>query len=647
MPKVIAVVLSKRYGPVILMILVNLIISFITRLGLAIMAHHNLNGIIIFSFFTGMVFDITVAIFVTLPLAFYCWLQKDSIYRRKWQRLILYAFFITGLLFLILNAIGEFLFWDEFGSRYNFIAVDYLVYTNEVLNNILQSYNIPLIVAGLFLASTLLFLPLRKKIDLSLRTSMRFPERTQYFVLYILLAAAGYFFVNEKWKNVSDNRYVNELGGNGLFQFGYAFWHNELDYKTFYPTLSDSAAFSLLKAGLLMPNQTYNYKDSLFSIERTVRYDSPEKRLNVVLISIESMSASFLRHFGETKDITPHLDSLIGQSLFFENFYASGTRTVRGLEALSLAVPPTPGQSIIKRMPTGEGFFTLGYIFKARQYDTKYIYGGNAFFDNMGSFFSKNGYEVIDISDIKKDVTVHHETAWGVADEDLFTEALLQMDASSRAGKNFFDHIMTVSNHRPFTYPDGRIDIKSGSAQQREGAIKYTDWAIDNFLKRAAAKPWFSNTIFVIVADHCASAAGKTEVPVAGYHIPCWVYAPGLILPKIETKPTGQIDLAPTICGLLHLQYNSKFFGNDIYTVPAGEERLFVGTYQNIGFIKNNRMVVLSPQKKTDVFKVNLTTGQMEKQKDISDYQALINEAISNYQSASWLYNNHAMKYKD
>jgi phosphoglycerol transferase MdoB-like AlkP superfamily enzyme len=645
MPKAMSTVFSKRYGPVVLMILVNLVISFITRFGLALMAHNNLNGAVIFSFFTGMVFDIAVALFVTLPLVFYCWLQKDSVYRRKWQRIILYAFFILGILFLILNAIGEFLFWDEFSSRYNFIAVDYLIYTNEVLNNILQSYNIPLIAAGLLLASTLLFLLVRKKIDLSLRTPMRFPERTRYFVLYILLAGAGYFFVNEKWKNISENRYVNELAGNGLFGFGHAFWHNELDYKTFYPTVSDSAAFSLLKASLLMPNQTYTYKDSLFSIERTVRYDSPERRLNVVLISIESMSASFLRHFGETKNITPHLDSLIGQSLFFENFYASGTRTVRGLEALSLAVPPTPGQSIIKRMPTVENFFTIGQLFKARQYDTKYIYGGNAFFDNMGSFFGNNGYEVIDIRDIKKDVTIHHETAWGVADEDLFTEALLQMDASARAGKNFFNHIMTVSNHRPYTYPDGRIDIRSGGDQEREGAIKYTDWAIDNFLKRAAAKPWFGNTVFVIVADHCANAAGKTEVPIAGYHIPCWVYAPGLVQPKIETKPMGQIDLAPTICGLLRLQYSSKFFGNDIYTVPAGKERLFVGTYENIGFIENNTMVVLSPQKKTEVFKVNLTTGQMEKQDSISAYRGLINEAISNYQSASWLYNNNEMKY--
>jgi phosphoglycerol transferase MdoB-like AlkP superfamily enzyme len=143
---------------------------------------------------------------------------------------------------------------------------------------------------------------------------------------------------------------------------------------------------------------------------------------------------------------------LIDKSLFFEHFFASGTRTVRGLEALSLAIPPTPGQSIVKRMPTRKDMFTIGNVLKSKGYDTKFIYGGNAFFDNMGAFFGNNGYSIVDQSDIPKK-NIHHETAWGVADEDLFTQAITEMDKSYASGKLFFDHIMTVSNHRPYTSP--------------------------------------------------------------------------------------------------------------------------------------------------------------------------------------------------
>ncbi|HTE12468.1 MAG TPA: LTA synthase family protein, partial [Chitinophagaceae bacterium] len=286
-----------------------------------------------------------------------------------------------------------------------------------------------------------------------------------------------------------------------------------------------------------------------------------------------------------------------------------------------------------KRLPTREDMFSMGNVLKARGYDTKYIYGGNAFFDNMGAFFGDNGYTIVDQGDIPaKDI--HHETAWGVADEDLFTLAIKEMDKSYAAGKLFFDHIMTVSNHRPYTYPEGRIDIPP-SRQVREGAVKYTDWAINKFLQDAKTKPWFANTIFVIVADHCARVAGKMEIPVMDYHIPCWIYAPAIITPRIENKLTAQIDLAPTLLGLMNLNYTSKFYGYDMLKLEAGKERLFMGTYQNVAYARNNKMVVLSPQKKIEMFTVDFITGAQTK---IPLEDSLVNEAIAYYQTASYLF---------
>ncbi len=634
-------IFQQRYGPVILMALLVTVVSLLTRIVLVIYSFgeldYNIPGII-GSLLTGLFYDIIVASFFVLPLALYCWLMKDSLYRKRWQRVVLYLFFIIAIIIIVFNAIAEFVFWDEFKSRFNFIAVDYLVYTNEVMNNIIESYNMPLVIAGLLIAGALLFWPIRKWVDASLQTSMRFGKRSFYFLLYLLLPLAGYFLVGNGIKNISSNRFINELGGNGMYEFGHAFWHNELDYTVFYATNNDTATFTKLREMLQVKNGMFT-SDSIFSVERNITSDSAEKKLNVVLISIESLSAIYLEHFGNTQHITPVLDSLIGNSLFFDNFYASGTRTVRGLEALSLAFPPTPGQSIVKRIPTREDMFTMGTVLKSKGYDTRYIYGGNAFFDNMGAFFGGNGYTVIDQGDIPKNI-VHHETAWGVADEDMFTQALTEMDKSYASGKLFFDHIMTVSNHRPYTYPDGRIDIPS-SSQTREGAVKYTDWSIGDFLQRAKSKPWFDNTIFVIVADHCAKVAGKTEVPVLDYHIPCWIYSPKWVAPQLEKRMVGQIDLAPTILGLLNMQYKSKFYGYDVFQLESGRERLFMGTYQNIGYVRGDKMVVLSPQKKVEMFKVNFNTGAEEK---IPVDTSLLNEAIAYYQTASYLYKHNLYK---
>jgi phosphoglycerol transferase MdoB-like AlkP superfamily enzyme len=634
-------IFQHRFGPVFLMAVLVMGVSSLTRIGLIIYSFSELDNNffgIIGSLLSGIFYDLIVASFFVLPLALYCWLMKDSWYRTRWQKPILYFFFILAIIIIVFNAIAEFVFWDEFKSRFNFIAVDYLVYTNEVMNNIIESYNMPLVIGGLLVAGGLLFWPIHKLADASLKSSLRFKKRTVFFFIYLLFPLAGYFLVANTFKNISHNRYINELGGNGIYEFGHAFWHNELDFPTFYATRTDTACFATVRTLLQQKGAAFT-SDSLFSIERTITADSAEKKLNIVLISVESLSAVYLKHFGNTQNITPVLDSLIDNSLFFEHFFASGTRTVRGLEALSLAIPPTPGQSIVKRLPTREDMFTMGNVLKAKGYDTKYIYGGNAFFDNMGAFFGDNGYTVIDQSDIPKK-NIHHETAWGVADEDLFTQATAEMDKSYAAGKLFFNHIMTVSNHRPYTYPEGRIDIPP-SKQVREGAVKYTDWAIGKFLQDAKNKPWFAKTIFVIVADHCAKVAGKTEVPVMDYHIPCWIYAPGIVNARIENRLVGQIDLAPTILGLLNCNYKSKFYGYDVLKLEPGKERLFMGTYQNVAYARDNKMVVLSPQKKIEMFKVDFTSGTEIK---IPLEDSLVNEAIACYQTASYLFKHNLYK---
>lgn len=626
-------IFKHRFGPVAVVVLLVCVLSLITRIVLLIKSWPNLElnplsfaGIFIIGFF----YDLVVSSFFAIPVAFYCWLMKDSFYQRKWQRIPLFILFFIITLILVLNAGSEIVFWDEFNVRYNFIAVDYLIYTTEVLNNILESYNIPLIAGAVFLFTLLMLFLVRKKITASQLVSMRFGKRSAFFFSFLVISAAGYFLVNNRFKNTTNNNYVNELGGNGIYEFGTAFWNNEIDYNRFYATRNDTANFIILRKMLQAPNATFT-SDPL-SIERVIKNDSPEHKWNVVLVSVESFSGDYLRHFGNKENIAPFLDSLIPHSLFFENFYASGTRTVRGLEAISLAIPPTPGQSIVRRPDNGD-MFTMGNVLKQKGYDVNYIYGGNAFFDNMGKFFGGNGYAVLDKRDIP-DSLINHVTAWGVDDEGVFDYTLQQCDKSYKEGKLFFNHMMTVSNHRPYTYPDGRIDIPS-SSQSVQGGVKYTDYAINKFLKDAQQKPWFNNTVFVIVSDHCSKSAGKTDLPVTRYHIPCYIYAPALIKPAMEKRLTSQIDLAPTVLGLMNVNYTSRFLGYDIYKVPAERERVFISTYQDMGYLSNGKLVILSPQQKTEQFIPDFSTGAAVKT-TLND--SLVNAAIAWYQGANYLY---------
>ena len=632
-------VFKHRFAPVAVIVLLVCSLSFITRLALLIKSWANLElnplnfiGIFVIGFF----YDLVVSSFFAIPMALYCWIMKDSWYQKSWQRIPLFMLFFIITLILVLNAGSEIVFWDEFSVRYNFIAVDYLIYTTEVLGNIWESYNIPLIGSGVLMATAVILFLLRKKITESQQLSMRFAKRSKFFLLFLIAPLAAYFLVNNRIKNTGNNNYVNELGGNGIYEFGTAYWNNEIDYNRFYATRNDTANFKILRSLLQAPNATFT--NNPLSIERVIKNDSSEHKWNVVLISVESFSGDYLKHFGNKENISPFLDSLIPHSLFFENFYASGTRTVRGLEALSLGIPPTPGQSIVRR-PDNADLFTMGNVLKTKGYDVNYIYGGNAFFDNMGKYFGGNGYTVLDKRDIP-DSFINHTTAWGIDDEGVFNYTLQQCDKSFKDGTLFFNHMMTVSNHRPYTYPDGRIDIPS-AAQSIAGGVKYTDYAINKFLKDAAKKPWFNNTIFVIVADHCSKSAGKTDLPVNRYHIPCFIYAPALISPTIEQKLTSQIDLVPTVLGLLNLNYTSRFLGYDIYKLAAGRERAFISTYQDMGYVKEGKLVILSPQQKVEMFTTNYLTGSATK---ISSSDSLINEAIAWYQGANFLYKNGGYK---
>jgi phosphoglycerol transferase MdoB-like AlkP superfamily enzyme len=600
--------------------------------------------------FQGVIFDFGVAILISAIYSLYLLLLPQKWNNSRANRIITYAGFSLVLFLVLFSFFAEFTFWQEFESRFNFIAVDYLIYTYEVIHNINESYPLPLLIGGMLsLEGVILFLFTRGKIFAdSFQSNTAFLKRLLVTSSILLTACLYLFFVRNDQAETSNNRYHNELSKAGIYSFFAAYKNNEISYDHFYQLIDNNEAFLLTKNGLAESGVYFN--GPVNSIRRMIRSNSAIARPNVIMITIESFSADFMTAFGNKQQITPFLDSLAKENVLFTNMYATGTRTIRGMEALSLSIPPTPGSSIVRR-PGNSNLFTVGTIFKNEGYDRTFLYGGDGYFDNMNQYFGSNGFDVTDrgrkiaVGDsyetkrtIIRDSLVHFENAWGICDEDLYDAVINDADEKYSKHHPFYQFVMTTSNHRPYTYPAGKIDIPSGSG--REGAVKYTDYAISQFFRKIKNKPWYQSTVVILVADHCASSAGKDEIDISKYHIPCLVAnLPGKPKGKIE-KMCSQIDLYPTIFNLFGWKYESNFFGENVLGndyVP----RITLGTYQQLAYLRHDSLVVLGPRQSSETFIYSVANNQQVPKK-LPPY--IIKNAIAQYQTAYYLFKNGGLK---
>jgi len=553
---------------------------------------------------TGLAFDL-VTLALLLPAVL---LLESALGTRKQPARMRHAavLAVATLVFFALGfgVMAEWFFWDEFGVRFNFIAVDYLVYTREVVGNIRESFPVGTLLGMLAVATLALVWASRGWL---VRAAAPVAQRRTRVSVWLASVAVAIGLASA-WSmdaRRGANEYQKELSANGLYSLGYAFGNNEIDYFDFYATRSQTASLSVA------------------ALPRIVSATPPK---NVVIVTLESMSSSYTAHGGNTQGLTPNLDRLAKQGLFLANLRATGNRTVRGLEALSLAIPPLPGHSIIWRKHN-QNLETLGAVLADHGYVNRFMYGGYARFDNMDAYFAGNHYQPIDRSQFPE----RHRgfgNIWGLADEHLYDYALEQMDRDAASGKPFLMHLMTTSNHTPFTFPDGRIDLK----RSRQGAVKYSDYAVGRFIEMARSKPWFKDTVFVVVADHCASSKGRTSLPPENYHIPAIVYSPAHLAPHTDTRLASQIDLVPTVLDLLGLPEHTRFMGRSVLHAYPDAGRAFIGTYQKLGYLTPGQLVVLSPGRRIESWRLD---AQQAIAAPMRHRDALVARAIDAYQETA------------
>lgn len=642
---------KNRYAVLFAFLTYFIAFSFIIRTVLLISACHLTSFTVIEItkiYLTGLFFDIGTGLILTCLYALFLLILPNNYAQKKWVRLLTYFTFFFLLIITLFSFFAELTFWQEFQSRFNFIAVDYLIYTYEVINNINESYPLPLLISGMLLiaiAVTFIFYKLNVFKN-SFNSVISFKKRLVISAILIIAPILFCLFIKNNQAENGNNRYANELSKAGIYSFFAAFKNNELNFYDFYSLIDDKKAYGLVRNELT--EKGTNFLKSNFSILRTVQNNNSDYKPNVIMITVESLSADFMEHYGNTEHITPFLDSLANHSIFFSNMYATGTRTVRGMEAFTLSIPPTPGSSIVRRMDN-EHLFTVGQVFKEKGYTNTFFYGGDGYFDNMNHFFGNNGYNIVDRGrkllnetydgsrTIITDKEVTFENAWGICDGDIFNIVIKDADKKYEQKKLFNSFIMTTSNHRPYTFPDHKINIPSGS---REGAVRYTDYAIENFIDKIKNKPWFANTIVIVVADHCASSAGKNEIDISKYQIPCMILNLKTTSAMKIDKMTSQIDLFPTLWNLLGWNYKSEFYGKNVLD-PSYKPRVVLGTYQKLAYMSADSLVILSPQRKIDTYIYDKAKNEQRK---ATFPKEITNRAIANYQTAFELFKNGNFK---
>ncbi len=590
-------------------------------------------------FLVGMLYDVVTYFYCVIPVAIFLLVVPDRVYHGRGTRIFVNAIYFVAIFALVFDVIAEWLFWEEFGTRYNFVSVDYLAYTHQFAGSIVETLPIPVLFGFLVAGATTIFIATRPVLTRTFDTVSSFRQRLGQGVVFVLVPVVSVFLVDPSLAEITRNHYNNELSKNGVYSFLAAVRYNVVTYEQDYTTTSAADAFARWRG--LMEGSGARFAPSADATDpaHATAPDAAETPRNVVVVLCESLSAKFLGVFGSGRDDTPNFDALAREGLLFRNLLATGTRTDRGIEAVISSLPPTPGRCTVKKQLTPDAH-ALGWIFRERGYETRFVTGCDATFDNMRAFFEASGFDVVDrLKYAPGEVTF--ETAWGACDGDIFAKALQSCDASHARGKRFLTVVLTVSHHQPYTFPGM---IEDGRAQTREAALRYADAAAGRFIAAARTKAWFDDTLFVFTGDHCANCAAKAEMDPADFHVAAMIYAPKLVKSGVVETLASQMDLMPTVLGMMNFRYESRFFGRDVLKcggtgLPAGlsAEALAkagpapMANYQDLGYLTGDRLVVLGPERRARVFRVETSGGL----RDCPEDRERVLDAVAFFQTAS------------
>ncbi|MFB2865276.1 LTA synthase family protein [Aeromonas sp. MdU4] len=535
-----------------------------------------------------------------VPAMFTLLLAGPHAIGRGWLQLMR-VWLTIGLWLMLFLEISTPSFVTEYGVRPNRLYVEYLIYPKEVLSMLWAGRKGELLLAVVFSGAVLAggwWLSGR------LMRGLSFPRwywRPAFALLILAIgflgarSSLGHRALNPAMVAFAEDPLVNALTVNSSYSLFFAIKQmgNEEDASQVYGKMADDKVLAIMRQESGRPASDFN-SDRLPSQTFNQATTTQDKPKNLVILLQESLGAQFVGSLGGLP-LTPNIDALSQQGWAFEQLYATGTRSVRGIEAVLTGFTPTPAQAVVKLGKSQTNFFTIADLLKQHGYSTSFIYGGESHFDNMRSFFLGNGFTtIVEQKDFDNPV---FKGSWGASDEDLMAKADETFRALHKEGKPFFSLVFSSSNHDPFEFPDNRIELFEQPKQTRNNAAKYADYAIGEFFKKAKQSDYWKDTLFLVIADHDSRVGGASLVPIPRFHIPGVIVGEG-ITPKKDPRIVSQIDMAPTLLSLMGISADYPMLGQDLTRMPADWPGRAIMQYdKNFALMRGKDVVILQPER--------------------------------------------------
>lgn len=595
----------------------------------------------------GLRMDLILLCYLSFLPAFLITFLPNKFLKFTNSFLVIYSFIFLFLILFVELATPDFV--KQYDTRPNKIFLDYLIYPKEVVSMLLKSYLTSILVTFLILGFVL-YLAFKKGKRLFYTSKVSYSYKLLLFPLiaFLLFFGARSSLTSKRPINASNavfstDQLTNTLGLNSFYTVAFAAYSIKNEGNTkMYGKMEEAEAIARVKKYMMAGPS--DFTDTEIPFLHVQQPDSVLKKpYNLVIFLQESLGAEYVGILGG-KPLTPQFDKLSKEGLLFTNLYCTGTRSVRGIEAVVTGFLPSPSESVVRLGNSQHGFFTLADALKQKGYDTSFIYGGMANFDNMASFFNGNGFEnIIDQTDFESDGNTYaFKGTWGYSDEDLVTKANEYF--KSIGDKPFFSLMFSTSNHEPFEYPAGRIKLYDEKPATVNNAMKYADFSIGKFFEMAKKEAYFKNTIFIVIADHNTRTYGKNLVPINKFHIPAFILGPGVQKGGVYTKLASQIDIPPTLLSYLGLSFETPMVGRNLTKLEAQVPGRSIMQFNDINaFRVEDQVVIMQPNLKPLQFRVKNDTTLIP----VKLNEELAKDALAHVITAGNLYKGNKYKLRN
>lgn len=600
------------------------------------------------SFLMGIRFDLRWVCILLAPLLLAGSFRRFSPFQSPRTKRFWIVYLVVMSSFLLFFFGADFGHFDYVETRLNASALNFIEDFTISLSMLWQSYPLFWIFILLSLVVYLLYRFFQRSHRKVHTVSHPFkPMRTFWMMLLLLIGVAGSNPAKPlTWKDafrLGDNFKAN-LALNPLENF-----FTTLRFRK--PFADDGSAkiqFETMKQLLQLPQES-----TMMNFQRREVFPQPAKRMNVVLVICESLSMYKTGLSGNPLNTTPYLQQLANEGLLFERCFSPHFGTARGVFAMLSGVPDVQLSKFSTRNIEALDQHTILNSFT--NHEKFYFIGGNSEFNNFKGLLvnNVNGLHLYEEGMYKSPKF----NVWGISDKNLFKEA---NEVLSQQTTPFFSIIQTADNHRPFVLPSEDTAAvaapqvnplllkKYGFDSQKEmEALLYTDYSIQRFMESAKQQPWFNNTLFVFIGDHGVKGNATALYPDAwtnerltDEHVPLLFYAPGFIKPEMRKEVVSQVDVLPTIAGLLNQPYTNSTIGRDLLRKPAGKDFAFIIHHDEakIGMLSNEFYYILNLNLQKDTLvPLHFNAPVLTKEKYEATKKQMAIETIALYESSRWM----------